>query len=145
MRVERNIHINAPVPKVFDYLADLSRHAEWGSHPQQIKQPSREPVTVGTVFEHVGHQFGKDLKHRVTVTELASNSRIVLEADGDTGGYRWTFLMQQEGEGTRLIRRLDPLRVPFPTSLVWPLMNRLLAPRFIKSDLRRIKAKVEAS
>jgi uncharacterized protein YndB with AHSA1/START domain len=140
--IERQITINAPAEKVFSYLADFPRHTEWAANPLRIEQTSSGPVGVGTTFASVGHQLGRDWKDKLTVTEVVLNEKIVFESDGKAGRFRHYFLLQEEGEGTRLTKGTETLHMPFPFNLLAPIGN-IMTPRQFDSDLRRIKAKLE--
>ena len=57
----QKIEINAPPEKVFNYLADLSKHGEWGNPSQklQVEKTSAGPLEKGATFRSTGQQFGR--------------------------------------------------------------------------------------
>lgn len=139
---ERQITINAPVGKVFGYLADFSRHPEWAAHRLEIQQTSEGAVTVGSTFASVGHEMGQH-RAKVTISEFVPNSKIVYEADDDTGLFRHYCLFQEEDGQTRLTKGVEPLQL---RSLLLRLLTPfipLMVPRALDGDLQRIKAKLE--
>lgn len=141
-KIERQITINAPVEKVFSYLADIPRHAEWAAHRLQIQQTSGGPVGVGTTFTSLNHAMGREFQDELAVTELVPNTRIAFEANGKTGRFRHYFVLQTEGMGTRVSKAIEPLKVS-PAFLA-PILRILVAPRSLVGDLQRIKAKLES-
>ena len=141
-RIERQVSINAPVEKVFSYLADLPRHAEWAAHRLQLQQTSEGPLGVGTTFDSVGHMMRRGFKDQVTVTEHILNERIAFEAVGDSGRFRHWFQLQDQGGQTRVAKGIEPLRVS--PRILAPILTAFVAPRALQGDLKRIKAKLEA-
>ena len=142
-QVQRQITISAPAKTVFGYLADFPRHAEWAAHRLQLQQTSEGPIGVGTTFACTGHMMGRDSHDQVTITEFVPDSKIVFEADGDTGKFRHFLVLQEEGEGTRFTKGFETLQSRFPFSLIAPVLGPLLFPRAIDGDLKRIKANLE--
>ena len=55
---EDRISIQAPAGRVFDYVADFTRHSEWGGHGLTVTKDSDGPVAVGTVYSTTAKQFG---------------------------------------------------------------------------------------
>lgn len=144
--IERETTIKAPAEKVFAYLVDISRHPEWAAHQLEVQAKSQGPIQVGSAFESVGHQFGKQ-PGMVTVTELVPNSKMVYESTGPVGHFRHQFLIQDEGNGSvRLTKTMEPLQISsLPLKLLEPIVISLIAPRGLDGDLRRIKEKLEQS
>ena len=139
---EKQTVVNAPVEKVFHYLADFSRHHEWTRHPVKIEQTSAGPVGAGSTFTSRNHFMGRELEDKLTVTEFVPSERLVYEGDGNTGHFRHTFLVQPADGGARIIKRIETLRPTLAGRLLAPLFL-IIAPRALTGDLERIKAKVE--
>ena len=57
-RIEQSTTVNVPPEKAFDYLADVTRHIEWGSHLSSADKTADCPVVVGSTFATVGKLFG---------------------------------------------------------------------------------------
>ena len=139
---ERQNVVNAPVEKVFSYLADFSRHHEWTLNPVKIEQTSAGPVGGGSTFTSRNRFMGRELQDKLTVTEFVPNERLVYEGDGNTGHFRHTFVLQRADGGTRITKRIETLRPTLIGRLLAPLFL-IVAPRALAGDLKRIKAKVE--
>ncbi len=142
---EKQITISAPAEKVFSYLADFPRHSEWAQHRLKIEQTSQGPVGQGTTFKSVGHQFGRDNEDTVTVTEFVPNQKIVYEALTKEGHFRhWVELKPMDG-GVELTKGAQALKMNFPLNVMFAIIGPIVVPSGLNGDLKRIKAKVEAS
>src|SRR5438094_887517 len=110
-RIEKQIVVQSPPEKVYDYLADLGRHGEWAGDKLQIHQTSEGPVAVGTTFESNSSQMGKH-NAIVTVTDLVPNQRIGYEANDNTGHWRHEIDLEPADGGTRITKRVVRLSAP---------------------------------
>lgn len=144
-RAEKQLTINAPVEKAFDYLADVTRHSEWAQHELRIEQTSDGPVGAGTTFKCVGHQFGRDNEDALTIAEFVPNQKIIFEVLSNTGEFRHSLLLDQQDGHTRLSKVIETLRMNFPFNLITIVLAPFVFPRALDSDLQRIKEKLEAS
>ena len=45
------ITIQAPIDRVYAYLADFRRHPEWAKNLSKVTQVTPGPIAVGTVFK----------------------------------------------------------------------------------------------
>ena len=141
---EREIVINVPAEQVFNYLADVSKHPEWGNaqHKLEVKKTSDGPVGQGSTFASVGHQFGRN-EDTVTITEYVPGQRLVYQAEGGAGLIKNWFELAPADGGTRVKKGFEPLKSKFPFALLAPLAIRLSVPGALQGDLERIKAKLE--
>jgi uncharacterized protein YndB with AHSA1/START domain len=146
MMPSQEIVINAPVEKVFSYVADISRHGEWGNPGQklQVKKTSEGPIGQGSTFESTGQQFGTQ-NDKVTITDYIPNQKVVYESQGKAGHIRHSFDVSPADSGTRLTKTFDVVKAGFPFVLFLPMVQAFILPGAMKSDLQRIKEKVEAS
>ena len=145
-RAEKQLTINAPVEKVFDYLADVARHGEWAKpgHKLQVEKTSDGPVGQGATFRSVGHQFGRH-EDTVTITEYVPNERVVYESEGNAGLMRHAFQLSPSDGGAQVAKTFEPVRSKFPFSLFSPMAMAFVVPGELSGDLQRIKEKLEAS
>lgn len=142
----QTITINAPAEKVFAYVADISKHGEWG-HPSQklhVEKTSDGPVGQGSTFASVGQQFGEQ-HDTVTITEYKPNERVVYESEGKAGQLRHFFVITPAAGGVEVTKGFDIVRAGFPFALFAPVVTTFIAPGALKGDLERIKAKLEGS
>jgi len=141
----QKVTINAPQDKVFTYVADISRHGEWGDPSQklQVEKSSEGPVGQGSTFRSVGHQFGRQ-EDTVTITEYTPNRRVVYESQGKAGHLRHWFEITPSGAGVEVEKGLEVVKAGFPFVIFRPFVTTFISPGALKRDLERIKTKVEA-
>jgi uncharacterized protein YndB with AHSA1/START domain len=130
---------------VFDYIADVSRHAEWSPKPFRV-EGSTGPVKAGDTFASVGAIPGdKNHRNEVTVTECSPPRRLVLDSLEKNEHFVNTFELEPQGSGTRLTRTMDAPRPPFPVSVLFPLIMAAFIRPDVQKGLRNLKAKLESS
>ena len=137
------ITIERPPEAVFDYLADVSRHAEWSPKPFRTEGQSG-PVKAGDTFATVGTIPGdKNHRNEVTVTECSPPRRLVLDSMEKGEHFINTFELEPDGTGTRVMRTMETPPPPFPLSLVFPLIMALVIKPDVNKGLRSLKANLE--
>ena len=155
--ISKRIFIQAPVERVFEYLADVERHVDWSGTLsfglERLTKLTEGPLAVGSRFRSVGklsHRAG--VEDTSTVTELEPNERLAWETVSDGAGqqntFRWAYTMRPRGEATTLTytlleRRFDPKppQMWFPPTL-W-LIDRKVFGREMESGLSRIREALE--
>jgi uncharacterized protein YndB with AHSA1/START domain len=144
MAVEKQITINAPAEQVFAYVADISKHGEWGNPSQklQVQKSSEGPIGQGSTFKSTGQQFGTQ-NDTVTITEYVPNQRVVYESQGKAGHTRHTFEVTPASGGVQLTKSFDVVKAGFPFVIFAPMARAFVLPGALDSDLQRIKANVE--
>lgn len=141
---EQQIEINAPAEKVFNYVADISKHGEWGNPSQKldVKKTSDGPIGQGSTFASTGQQFGQQ-NDAVTITEYKPNERVVYESQGKAGHFRHSFAITPSGSGVQVAKSVDVVKAGFPFVIFQPIAKALVLPGALSKDLQRIKAKME--
>jgi uncharacterized membrane protein len=129
---QTSIVINAPVPAVYAYLLDFTRHPEWVRNLQAVRQESSGPIGVGTTFQtqegpppvSIGQKLsmllyfltgvlsGAKTYSRAEITALEPNRRIAWKAGVPKGdGYfnlaHWELLLEPHGQATHLVQRFS--------------------------------------
>ncbi len=143
---EQQMTINASAEKVFNYVADISKHGEWGNPGQKlsVEKTSDGPMGVGSTFKSTGQQFGTQ-NDTVKITEYLPNQKVVYESEGKAGHLRHFFEITPGASGVEVKKGFDVVKAGFPFVLFVPIVTTFLAPANLKKDLERIKAKVERS
>ena len=135
-RTTTTFQIDAPAApgKAFDYIADVSKHAEWSPGPYWIDPPLNGPIIEGSSFVSHGRIPGdKDHANRVVVTRLDSPRLLVLTSEDRGQQFVHTFEVTSTPDGCRVSRTVDS---PKPTGflgLIFPLIFALV----IKPDAKR--------
>ncbi len=106
--VRKSILVDAPVEKVFRYLADFERHPEWVNKLVSIRKTSPGPVGVGSTFETRSMErrgpsqtLGGELVEvpgEIEVTQFVANKRFVFEVmtqEWGSGRFRHSFELRQ--------------------------------------------------
>jgi len=142
----QKIAISAPQDKVFDYVADITKHGEWGNPSQKlhVEKASEGPIGQGSTFRSVGQQFGRQ-EDTVTITEYTPSRRVVYESEGKAGHLRHWFEITPSEGGVQVEKGFDILKAGFPFVIFKPIVTTFISPGALKGDLDRIKAKVEGS
>ena len=142
----QKVTINASPEKVFNYVADVAKHGEWGNPSQklQVEKTSDGPIGKGSTFKSVGKQFGTQ-NDTVAIAEYAPNRRVVYESRGKAGTLRHWFEITPSGSGVEVEKGFDVVKAGFPFVIFKPIVTTFVAPGALKGDLERIKAKLEGS
>jgi uncharacterized protein YndB with AHSA1/START domain len=140
-----NVTIKAPQAKVFEYLADISRHGEWGSADDRMKISAEKPGTpaVGARYQADALLNGKQNKSAVTITALESPKRIAFDAEDSNSVFHHEFILTPEGDGTRFERRVTMTRGPFYFPLVLMIFKSTVVKNY-DGAMQNAKAKLEA-
>jgi uncharacterized membrane protein len=144
-RVEERTVIAAPAETIYDYVSDFARHAEWSGHGLDVTKDGDGPVAVGSTFSTTAKQFGTQREHS-TVTEMAPGKRFAWESKGSLGLARHWFELTPSADGgsTTVVKGMEFAQPSFLAKLTsWRLARD--EPKSLRSDLEKIKAKLEAS
>jgi uncharacterized protein YndB with AHSA1/START domain len=139
------IIIKAPQAKVFDYVADVSRHGEWGSTADAMKISAEKPgpPAVGARYRADALLNGKQNKSTVVITALEPPKRVAFDAEDSNSVFHHEFLLTPEGDGTRFERRVTMTKGPF----YFPLVLRIFKSTVVKNydgAMQNAKAKLES-
>ncbi len=69
-RFEDRMVIDAPADRVYEYVADFTKHVEWSGDDLEVTKTSDGPVAVGATFSTTAKQFGTQ-REQSTITELS--------------------------------------------------------------------------
>lgn len=137
------ITIDRPPAAVFDYLADVTKHAEWSPKPYRVEGVSG-PVRAGDRFTSYGAVPGdKDHRNEVEVVEVTRPTRLVLDAIERGEHFVSTFELRPSGGGTVLTRTMDAPKPRGLLALVFPLVAAVFIRPDVQKGLRNLKANLE--
>jgi uncharacterized protein YndB with AHSA1/START domain len=140
-RIARETVINAAPEKVFEYVADMPRHSEWGQHDLTVNQTSAGAAGVGSTFASVAHQFGVQ-KETQTVVDYTPGKRFAFDATGSIGTVRHAFELEPVGGGTKVTKTMEIFKPSLMARVMGPII-RSKTKAGLAVDLERIKAKLE--
>ena len=142
-RFEDRISIHAPAGRVFDYVADFTRHGEWAGNGLEVTKPTEGAVAVGTTFSTTAKQFGTQ-REQSTITELTPSKTFAWDSTGALGRVHHWFSLSEDGGTTTLSKGAEMTEPTFLAKITsWKLSRDI--PKGIHSDLVNIKAHVEGS
>jgi uncharacterized membrane protein len=122
-KVERRITINAPVEKVFNYIADPMNNLEWVPSVMEIKDVSGSGV--GQHHRWTYKMAGVLLKGETTVTEHLPNERIVSQGKG---GVTSTWILNFKTHDGGTIMELD-IEYTIPIPVIGKLAEKIVLKR----------------
>ncbi|MDX1616963.1 MAG: SRPBCC family protein [Candidatus Promineifilaceae bacterium] len=129
LKGEREILIQAPVDKVYEYLCDFTRHTEWNHQPTEITKISEGPFDVGTIYRAqeqppnqgpwIGRKIDEIVLRRIAgrgyteaeITALEPSRRLAWTAAFPLkkGGYwmkaDWEIVLESQNGATRVRQR----------------------------------------
>jgi len=140
-----NVDIKAPQSKVFDYVADVSRHGEWGSADDRMKASAEKPgpPAVGARYKADGMLNGKANPSVVTITALESPKRLAFDAEDSNSVFHHEFVLSPADGGTHVERRVTMTRGPFYFPLVLAIFKSTVQKNY-NGAMSNLKAKLEA-
>ncbi len=110
-KITREILINAPVEKVFEYHSNPMNQPEYWPSMLEVKDIEEQPGG-GRNYNWVYKMAGIRLNGSTETTEFVENERIVTKSSGGVES-TFTYTYKPEGEGTRLTMELEYV-VPVP-------------------------------
>jgi len=140
-----DVTIRAPQEKVFDYVADVSRHGEWGSADDHLKVSAEAPgaPAAGARYKAEGMLNGKLNQSTVTITTLEPPKRLILAAEDSNSIFTHEFLFSAADGGTRVERHVTMSQGPFYFPIVLSLFKATVQKNY-NGAMANLKAKMEA-
>jgi len=141
-----HILIDAPAEKIFDYLADLTRHSEWSGGPLKVEAASPGPVAVGSQYLSVGDlPMQKNRRNELRITELQSPYRLAFVAkDPGLGEVTHQFSLTPQGSATLVTRRVTVNAPPLMAFMLQTFVHPLVDKPMMDKALAALKAKMES-
>ncbi len=109
-KVKRSIIINAPVEKVYNYLADQKSQPDW--LPSMVEVWDTGEPKVGESFKWKYKMAGVLLDGETTVVELVPNKRIGSQSKGAVAS-DWLFVLEAKDGGVEVELNIE-YTIPIP-------------------------------
>jgi carbon monoxide dehydrogenase subunit G len=144
-QISESIKIDRPAEMVFQYIIDVTKHAEWRPGLEAIRDYSGAPFAAGTTFSEVSKFMGREMVVDFAVTAIEEGRQADLRMEGGvvSGNMVWavspdtdessTFTLSFDGKVTGWLGRLG-------TGLI-----RRQAGKDMTSDLANLKARQESN
>lgn len=138
-----SIDLNAPAARVYDYLSDLARHADWSSAVRSIELVNGEAGKVGAEYRAEEDKPAKIVSF-ARITALDAPRRIAWQStDHRIFRTEWEFLIEPRTDGkTHLTQRVTFYTLSLLARLLLQMRKRQ-APAENRASLERIKARLE--
>lgn len=141
-KIERTITVNAPVEKIFAYIADPTFQPEWLPGIVEVRDVIQTKEGVGSHHRWVYKMAGMRFEGESTTTEYIPNQRIVSQTKGGINStWAWTF---EPHDGETKLKVVVEYTVPVP------VLGKLAEALVLKQNEREadlamanIKAKME--
>jgi uncharacterized protein YndB with AHSA1/START domain len=138
------VDVKAPQAKVFDYVADISRHGEWGSADDHMKATAEKPglPAPGSRYKAEGMLNGKLNNSTVTITALDVPKRLAFDAEDANSVFHHEFVFTGADGGTHVERHVTMTKGPFYFPLVLAIFSSTVKKNY-NGAMANLKAKME--
>jgi len=124
MRIQKSVFVQAPIEKVFDYLNDPQKLAEYWPGMVAVKDVETLP-NGGTCFNYTYKMAGILFEGKSEDIEIVPLKRMVSVTSGGIDG-KVTWELEQAENGTKvLLENVYSLPVPLLGKLAEPMINKL--------------------
>jgi uncharacterized protein YndB with AHSA1/START domain len=139
------VDVKAPQATVFDYVADVSRHGEWGSADDHMKATAERPGSpaMGSRYKADGMLNGKANPSVVTITALESPKRVAFDAEDSNSVFHHEFTFSPAAGGTHVERQVTMTKGPFYFPLVLAIFKGTVQKNY-NGAMSNLKTKLEA-
>jgi uncharacterized protein YndB with AHSA1/START domain len=139
------VFINAPVDKVYQYVADVGQHAEWASEADAmvISAPEAGTPAVGKTYKAEGTLLGKRNPSTVTITALDPPKTVEIEAEDSSGISGHVFTLTPQDGGTLVTRRIYGVKQPLLGPIFFIIFKRKIDVNFNRA-LTNLKSRLES-
>lgn len=129
------VEVETSPQEAFDYVADIARHAEWGSHHDHLKivpLQSGAPAE-GMTYRAESKLFGIRNPAKLTVTKMERPHTLEFEHVDRVGIGGHVFKFAPQNGGTLITRQFFPIKQLFLEPLYWRLFRRRVDANFNES------------
>ena len=141
-----DVDVKVPQQKVFDYIADVSRHGEWGSEADHMKATAETPgaPAIGSRFKADGMLNGKANPSVVTITAIDAPRMVAFDAEDANSNFHHEFVLTTAGGGTHVQRRVTMTKGPFYFPLVLAIFKSTVQKNY-DGAMSNLKTRMESS
>jgi uncharacterized protein YndB with AHSA1/START domain len=138
------VDVKAPPATVFDYVADVSRHGEWGSADDKMKATAVKsgPPMIGSRYNAEGILNGKLNKSVVTITTLEPPRRLAFDAEDASSVFHHELTFSPLNGGTHVERHVTMKKGPFYFPLVLAIFSSTVKKNY-NGAMSNLKAKLD--
>jgi len=111
-KIERSVTINAPVKKIFDYIADPKLQVEWLPGMIEVKDIKQTEEGVGSTYKFSYKVAGMRFEGEDIVEEYIPNKKMVTRSKGGIES-SWTWNFEPYNDSTK-VEVIVEYKVPIP-------------------------------
>ena len=139
------VDVKAPQATVFDYVADVSRHGEWGSADDHMRAAAEQPgpPAMGSRYSADGMLNGKPNHSVVTVTAIEPPKRLAFDAEDSNSVFHHEFTFSSSNGGTHVERHVTMTKGPFYFPLVLSIFKSTVQKNY-NGAMTNLKTKMES-
>jgi uncharacterized protein YndB with AHSA1/START domain len=139
------VDVKAPQATVFNYVADVSRHGEWGSEDDHMKAAAEKPgpPAIGSRYSADGMLNGKPNHSVVTITAIDAPKHLAFDAEDANSVFRHEFTFSPSNGGTHVERHVTMTKGPFYFPLVLSIFKSTVQKNY-NGAMSNLKAKLES-
>jgi hypothetical protein len=140
------VDVKAPQSNVYDYVADVSRHGEWGSADDRMKASAEKPgpPAMGSRYKADGMLNGKPNPSVVTITALEAPKRLAFDAEDSNSVFHHEFTFSPSNGGTHVERHVTMTKGPFYFPVVLAIFKGTVQKNY-NGAMANLKAKLESA
>jgi uncharacterized protein YndB with AHSA1/START domain len=140
-----SVDVKAPQARVFDYVADVSRHGEWGSADDHMKAVAEKPgpPAMGSRYSAEGMLNGKPNHSVVTITAIDAPKRVAFDAEDSNSVFHHEFTFSPANGGTHVERHVTMTKGPFYFPLVLAVFKSTVQKNY-NGAMSNLKTKLES-
>ena len=141
------VEVKATPERVWEFVGDLQKHAEWSPKTYRANWLSGAPNAVGSRFESFGWLPGKsENRMEGEVTENEPSKRFAVRSTGEKNDtFTNTFVLSASGDTTTVEKIQDAPDATGFMKVMWPVMNGMYVHGAQQKGLDMLKAKAEAA
>jgi uncharacterized membrane protein len=106
-KLESDIVVNRPIEDVFNYVADISKHAEWRENLVEVKLTSPTSTQEGATYVYTMKFMGQKIETVSEVVEYQEPSIYKWKATDGPFPLSGSMSFEQAPDGTRVIERIE--------------------------------------
>ena len=137
-----SVDINAPRDRVFAYVADISRHPEWGMDLIEVDGP-RGVAQEGFTYQTAGTLRGKRNESTLFVSALQAPELLEFEAQDSSGIVGHVFVFEATGDGSTHVTRTIYAIVQPATAPLRFILGRGAINKNFNGALQKLKETME--
>ncbi len=140
-----SVDVKTPQATVFNYVADVARHGEWGSADDHMKATAERPgpPAMGARYKADGMLNGKQNESTVTITNLEPPKRLAFDAEDSNSVFHHEFTFSPAAGGTHVERHVTMTKGPFYFPLVLAIFKSTVQKNY-NGAMSNLKTKMEA-